>query len=741
MSNGMSNLFERLACAPALRRPAITIVFWCLLCAASLFFLSRARIVNDFSVWFNNSNHVYRAYLDRNKTFGSDAYLAIAYADTGLFTPKGIGRNIALINAMRAIRGVQSATGLATVPVVLLSGTSMAPLGSTPGLSGPALRQIRDEMAASEYYRHHILSSDAQKTVIIVEPASYSARDFVRLVKKVQAILGSQFAGMRFYLSGSVYIEAEYNRLSARESAVFALCCGVLIFAACLLYFRTFSAALVPLSCAAASALVSMGLFTAAGNPVTAVTIIMPLVIMIVATATSMHIVHELINCGPFSASWLVSLRGLMLPGLLTSATTAIGFLSFVTCSVKPLWEMGLFTACGVMIAYAICFTLGPALMRLGPATVKHPFNWQHHRIVPFSLRYRWHIRITIAAGVAVMCAGMLRLHTETDQIRQLRNGNPVRVAIDTMQVWFEGIYPVDVVLRGANGKRLDMDRLIAPLSAFEKRLRQDSRIVKVLSPLDIERLAQSPQMMLAPLVRDSLYSMATAGRGGGLFSVYSEDGSACRVHLWTRWLTNVQTQALADSLSRWAAAYGLSPACAVSITGVSPMYAELDRMLLQGQISSIALSFLLVFFVFLFQTRSFAISGVALLPSLMPVFGTMGILGWAGIPLDVATVIIASITLGMSVDDVIHFIHGCKGDFSEQSMQRAMNQKGPALISTSLFISAGFMLLAPSSFVPLSRFGVFVALNVIIAMFTELTLAPGLFHAIYKRKAGRGAA
>jgi predicted RND superfamily exporter protein len=97
------------------------------------------------------------------------------------------------------------------------------------------------------------------------------------------------------------------------------------------------------------------------------------------------------------------------------------------------------------------------------------------------------------------------------------------------------------------------------------------------------------------------------------------------------------------------------------------------------------------------------------------------------GIALDVSTVIIASITLGLSVDDTIHFIYGCKGDYSAESMARVMDRKGPALISTSMFLSLGFLLLLPSQFVPLSHFGLFVALNALIALLSEIMLSPGL--------------
>jgi predicted RND superfamily exporter protein len=582
------------------RYPPACIVFWASLALLSCSFLRHLEIDNNFSRWFNQSNKAFREYIQRNRLFGNDRYLVIAYRNERLFSNQGISETKRILESLKSLDGVEAAAGLTSVPVILSDGTFLAPLGSNERVSDSVLASVGRTMSRSEYYGHFIVSGDGRKTALLIEPSVHSPRAYIRLVHSVELTLREKFPEIKFYLSGGVYIDAAYNELSAHESVLFGTACGILIFIACLLYFRTFAGALVPLCCAGVASIITGGLYSAAGIAATAVTIIMPLVVMIVATATSMHIVHALSRIGPFGEQWRQSIRELLYPSFLTSLTTAIGFLSFCITSIVPLRNLGLFTAAGLMIAYMVCYTLGPAIMRLIPPRAGRTFNLKQNLIVPFSIRRRWYLVGVSVAVLAVMAVGMARLRFETDQIRQLRADHPVRCAIDTLESWFQGVYPIDMVIESPDGRALGMGELRPLLEPFELRLRGDRRIVKILSPLTVDRFAQTPAALFAPWIADSVFAMATAGKGKGLSAVFSQHHTACRIHIWTHWLTNVRTQALADWLKRMAAECGITPRFSVSVSGLSLMFVELDRLLVQDQLSSFGLCFVLVFLVFL---------------------------------------------------------------------------------------------------------------------------------------------
>jgi len=120
--------------------------------------------------------------------------------------------------------------------------------------------------------------------------------------------------------------------------------------------------------------------------------------------------------------------------------------------------------------------------------------------------------------------------------------------------------------------------------------------------------------------------------------------------------------------------------------------------------------------------------------PNLLPVCCTLGLMGWFNVPLDVATVIIAAITLGLSVDDTIHFIAGTHNNFSRASIKKVFENVGPAIVITSTLVGTGFVILVFSQFVPMQRFGLFVCLNTLLALVFDLTLLPVLL--VYRNQA-----
>jgi predicted RND superfamily exporter protein len=179
-----------------------------------------------------------------------------------------------------------------------------------------------------------------------------------------------------------------------------------------------------------------------------------------------------------------------------------------------------------------------------------------------------------------------------------------------------------------------------------------------------------------------------------------------------------------------------------VHLTGMLVLYNDVLQSLFSSQIMTLGLVVLALMVMFLVLFRSFTIALIAIFPNLLATGVVLGTLGWANIPLDIMTITIASISVGIAVDDTIHYIHRFQREFQKdgdylQAMHRCHGTIGYAMYYTTIIIMIGFSILATSNFIPTIIFGVFTGLAMLIALVAALTLLPQLI--IWFRPFGPG--
>lgn len=173
-------------------------------------------------------------------------------------------------------------------------------------------------------------------------------------------------------------------------------------------------------------------------------------------------------------------------------------------------------------------------------------------------------------------------------------------------------------------------------------------------------------------------------------------------------------------------------------------MFANLNDRLIKSQINSFTISFLLIFIMILLFTRNWLLAPLGMIPNVLPVITTLGIIGFLGVKLDVATVLIAAISLGIAVDDTIHLIHAIisnqkQGKSMPDCLSIAIQHVGRPLVRTSVILIGGFSVMMFSNFLPLVYFGAFVSLNVLFAILYDIILLPALLNLLHGGKQCNG--
>jgi predicted RND superfamily exporter protein len=198
--------------------------------------------------------------------------------------------------------------------------------------------------------------------------------------------------------------------------------------------------------------------------------------------------------------------------------------------------------------------------------------------------------------------------------------------------------------------------------------------------------------------------------------------------------------QRLKNSIEPMCEKAGLS----IYFTGFSIMFSNLNDRLIKSQINSFTISFLLIFIMILLFTRNWLLALLGMIPNVLPVTTTLGIIGFLGVKLDVATVLIAAISLGIAVDDTIHLIHAIisnqkQGKRMPDCLSIAIQHVGRPLVLTSVILIGGFSVMMFSNFLPLVYFGAFVSLNVLFAILYDIILLPALLNLFHRGKQCNG--
>jgi predicted RND superfamily exporter protein len=173
--------------------------------------------------------------------------------------------------------------------------------------------------------------------------------------------------------------------------------------------------------------------------------------------------------------------------------------------------------------------------------------------------------------------------------------------------------------------------------------------------------------------------------------------------------------------------------------TGTVPMFVSINRRLTNSQISSFLVSFTCIFLLLLLLFRKLRLAFLGMIPNILPVVTTVGIMGLVGVAMDVATVLIAAISLGIAVDDTIHFLWAfrdrqMRGASDLAALDLAVRAVGRPLILTSLVLVAGFLTMTFSSYLPVVFLGVFVSLNVLLAILLDIILLPALISLSFEK-------
>ena len=723
-------------------------------------------IDNDITAWFSKEDPVYRDYERFRAEFPGTRVLIVALkaesADR-LFsseTLRFIGRVTEEIERVETVQRVHS-LATATIVEALPSSKSAAGEADEGGLDvRPLLEHLDTRVPADvkrralkdDLIRGDLVSEDATVTAIVVS-FDEDRIDDVRagVIQRIHDIVDPGLPdGVRAFYNGSLEISETYNRITLENQYKFTPPILLITVIAIYVTFRSWRKTLLTVFAVAVSVFWTLGLFSLLGFSYNVLASMLIPLVLVLAIADDVHIMQhwdEQRRTGDAAQAFKATVSHLAVPLFGASATTALGMLSLATSSVVAVRAFGIGSAVGIMVDFVISLVLMPTMLSLikpetAPAPHEQYLLGPLQRIARVSCAHPGRVLMATLAIGAIASLGILRLRVDTNHINFFSRTHPLGASALVIDRQLSGVYSFQMMLEGPPDSMKTPDTL-QRMEALQAELRRFPYVRKVTSVADYVRRINKelndgrPDADVVPADADTiaqeLFVFALGGEGRHeLERVVASDYSRAQISIKLQSMSSDLVLELVEEADRIGRRTFEGTGITVLTTGSGRLFSTLDHYLVTSQVSSFATAFLTVFGVIFVVFRSFRFGLLTIVPNLLPVVAVLGIMGFLDISMNIATVMVASVALGVVDDDTIHFINryrkeAAAGQSTDKAIALATAHEGRASLTTAIINSFGFGVLLLSEYKPTAWFGGLMALTMALAFLAEVFILPAI--------------
>ena len=631
--------------------------------------------------------------------------------------------------------------------------------------------ELRQKLIAGGKENIQVELDEVNSTISLLNNQEAQARD--KLVKEVRQVLKNFSDYGSLHLGGTAMIASDMMSFVKSDLSYFGVGVFLLFVLTLGIVFRNIRWVALPLSCSGLVGLLVIGFLGFMDWRVTVVSSNFIALLLIITISLSIHIIvryQEIASREKNSNQGeLVSLtvQEMFKPCLYTALTTMVAFASLSISDIKPVIDFGKMMVVGILFAFILTFTALPSVMSLiSKLASDSNKDFSKGLTLHFSSYTSKNGKvILIVSGLLLIFSifGITKLTVENRFIDYFKESTEIYKGMELLDRKLGGTAPLDIILNAPKQlpeeeKSLVEDFVddfvdffngdeepngywwntinIKKVEAVHDYLEDQPEIGKVLSIASGIKVAEDLKEggSLSELDLALVKNLLPDDIKNTLLSSYiSKDENQVRIS--TRVLETSKTlkrnellKEIEDTLEN---EFGFQKG-EYRLTGLAVLYNNMLQSLFSSQIGTLGVVFVSIMIMFIFLFRSFYLAVIGMIPNLLAASVVLGTMGWMKVPLDIMTITVAAISIGMAVDNTIHYVHRFKLEFQktsnyELSMQNSHRTIGRAMFYTSSTIIIGFLVLLTSNFNPTVYFGLFVSLAMFMALMGALTLLPQL--------------
>ncbi|MBW2272400.1 MAG: RND family transporter [Deltaproteobacteria bacterium] len=738
------------------RGPVLALV--ALITALLGFFAARVPVDVDNESMKTQTREQLDTYDEFRRIFGSDEDLVLAVNHPHPLAPAGVrlldalGARVEAIDGVRRVYSLSNAIELVPGPDGAEERALLPRPAEGSDYEGRALAAVERNPELTGF----LVSSDRRTAAVVIEIELRPGDDRYRVrmmndVRNLMSELAPERSGTRLHLTGIDAQKYEVTRLLGRDQVVLIPAAVIALAFMLALSFRQVAGVVLPLAVTGVSVLWTLGLYGVSGHSLNPITSLLPPVLMILSVSTSVHLYEHWrrrrAELGERAIA--ATLRELRFPCSLTSITTAMGMLSLTLSDTPAVRVFGLFSALGVMISLLMSFVLVPIGLSLLPSSTREvPARGSEERerlsvllegAAGLSTRHPVAIICIAFAVTAVAVAGIPRIQNNTDLVGFLKPSSLLRQDSLFVDENLSGINTLEIMLSRDDGEVLSSADTIRRLETFRAALLAHEEVSSAQSVLDllsaIHRAESAGRGWSIPRDEEEiLYSLdllEAAGDADLIRRVMDSGFAHTRVRVQIHSIGSAAAAELEDRLMGEAREiFGVD--YAIEVTGAFHQMARDSNRIVRNQVESFSLALGLVILTIGLIFRSPRVLVLSIFPNVVPLIWTAGLMAYLGIDLSTGTTMIASVVIGIAVDDTIHYLTRYRRECARNpsrscsaSVVATTTGIGRALVISSLVLVVGFWVGALGSFLPTIYFSLLTGVTMISALLCDLLVLP----------------
>ncbi len=602
------------------------------------------------------------------------------------------------------------------------------------------MRILKQYIDTNNTYKGSIISNNMKYTMIIIKYEPLSGNNENEISNDIKRIVMNSGINAKVYFGGTPFLVADIADNIIRDLKILAPIVSVLMIIILLLTFKSLLGVILPLVSVIISTIWTIGLMGFLNKPLTMISDIIPVLLMAVGSAYSIHIISKFYEIKHKDRENFKKAFAEILPPVFFAAfTTIIGFISFIFGSyLIMIKDFGIFIAIGVLISFIISVTFVPTILLMFINTNKKRNKTQFSLkfLSDFIVQKNKIIIIISILLIIISFFGMFHIERKANIVNYFDKNSYTQKTERIIQKQFGGSTTLQILCKG------DMDsyETLKKINKIDDFLKKHNDIHNIMSLSTImkkmNKLIENKDILpnndekIANLWfllegEDFINDIVNDDHTEGLIIATFENGFNTQLSKNTikeinEFLNSINNEQFSAQLS-----------------GMLTIYEKIDHSIVTSQIQSIIIALIFIFILLLIVLKSLKDGVLAMIPIVFALIIILGFMGFAKIPLDIATALIGGVSIGIGIDYTFHFNERYRIELKRknniEALKTTISTSGSAIFINMLTVITGFIILVFAKLIPLRRFGILISITMFASAFGAVFILP----AIYSLKRG----
>ncbi len=737
-------------------------IFFIIISIGGVYALFNAKFEFSFEDFFPQNDPDLDYFLEFIEDFETDDnfYLIALENEDGIFDKTYLTQLDSLTRSLKELEHVREVLSLTSLmyPVMTPFGPIVNPAVHPDDVS--TYEQDKKVLSEDERFMKTLISEDFSSSIVNLKLSDYMELEASNsIVEKIDSVV-QQFDFQEAHYLGRANFQKEMIEMSTNEIIKSSMMASILVLIVMLIIFRKIASIILTMSAIGLAMLGFMFYMYLSGQAFNAMAGLFPILMIIVSTSDVIHLlskyIDELRKGKTQDEAIKITVRDIGLATLLTSVTTSIGFITLLFSRLQPIKDFGVNAAVGVMIAFGVillfCWVFFPMFSLHQLANPSKTLNFWERVLGKWYVQTKKYKGRILAGGTLVLILSLIGISLISTNYKLVTN-LPIGQKITEDYLYFEkeyaGFRPLEVAVTVKGDRRIDDYDVMQEIVKVEEHVKSYDVIKNVTGYSmifkSINRMMNGNTTDSYVFPKDSIqynsYKKFTSFLPKMTSSLLvSKDGKKTRISSRVDDIGAEEVQDRVKSIENWISENTNPDIASYRITGTAMLLDKNMFYVRESLLKGLGFAIVMVSLLMVLLFRNLKLIIISIVPNLLPLLISAGILGFVGVDLEAGIAIVFAIAFGIAVDDTIHFLskyklERAKNKTVDQALEVTFKETGKAIIITSIILFFGFMVLFFSIHPPSRSIGILIAVTLVTALIADLYLIPILIRMLVGKK------